>query len=65
MRKTSVATSSEVKKPHTKKLRPKLPNFKLPTFTGELTEYEEFIDYFQAQIGRRQDLEPVSKAPVS
>ena len=39
----------------------KLLSVKLPVFRGELSEYESFIDQFEAQIGRRQDLEPVTK----
>ena len=40
---------------------PKLPSIQLPTFPGDLGEYESFIDQFQAQIGCRTDLEPVTK----
>lgn len=40
---------------------PKLPIIKLPTFSGDYTEYESFFDQFQAQIGKRCDLEPVTK----
>ena len=39
----------------------KLPSIKLPIFGGELSEYESFMDQFEAQIGKRQDLEPVTK----
>lgn len=42
-------------------VRPKLPSIQLPTFLGELTEFEAFLDQFEAQIGSRQDLEPVTK----
>ena len=41
--------------------RPKLPSIQLPTFSGDLGEYESFIDQFEAQIGGRTDLEPVTK----
>lgn len=41
--------------------RPKLPSIQLPTFSGDLGEYEAFMDQFQAQIGYRTDLEPVTK----
>ena len=40
---------------------PKLPSIQLPTFSGDLAEYESFIDQFHAQIGSRTDLEPVTK----
>lgn len=39
----------------------KLPIIKLPQFSGDYTEYESFFDQFQAQIGKRSDLEPVTK----
>ena len=40
---------------------PKLTNLQLPTFSGHLIEYEQFIDQFEAQIESRPDLEPVTK----
>ncbi len=33
----------------------------LPTFSGDLEEYESFTDQFQAQIGYKTDLQPVTK----
>ena len=39
----------------------KLPSIILPVFGGDLSEYESFLDQFQAKIGRRQNLEPVTK----
>lgn len=47
--------------PNTSTVMSKLPSIKLPVFGGELTEYEAFIDQFEAQIGKRHDLEPVTK----
>lgn len=38
-----------------------MPCIQLPTFSGNLVEYESFIDQFEAQIGNRTDLEPVTK----
>lgn len=46
---------------NTSVVRPKLPDIQLPIFSGDLTEYESFMDQFQAQIGGRVDLEPVTK----
>lgn len=45
----------------TASVRPKLPIIKLPFFPGDYTEYEAFYDQFQAQVGSRSDLEPVTK----
>ena len=45
----------------TEVVKPKLPCIKIPVFSGEITEYESFIDQFQAQIGNRKDLEQVTK----
>ena len=42
-------------------LKPKLPAIKIPVFSGDIIEYESFIDQFEAQIGGRSDLEPVTK----
>ena len=54
---TTQATSASV----AASMLPKLPNINLPTFSGDLIEYEEFIDQFEAQIGSRPDLEPLTK----
>lgn len=45
----------------TKSEKPKLPTLKLPTFAGDYTEFDSFFDQFQAQIGQREDLAPVTK----
>ncbi|KAK3894099.1 hypothetical protein Pcinc_002118 [Petrolisthes cinctipes] len=42
-------------------LLPKLPCIQLPVFSGDITEYEAFIDQFEARIGNRPDLEDVTK----
>ena len=42
-------------------VKPKLPSIQLPTFSGDPTEYEAFMDQYMAQIGNREDLEPVTK----
>lgn len=47
--------------PNVTSTRPKLPSIQLPIFSGGLGEYESFIDQFEAQIGGRTDLEPVTK----
>ena len=41
--------------------KPKLPEIKLPIFSGDYTEFDSFYDQFQAQIGKRTDLDPVIK----
>lgn len=58
---TSGASSSGVSQGFIGPSLPKLPSILLPTFSGELIEYEAFIDQFEAQIGSRPDLEPVTK----
>lgn len=57
------ASTKSNQSPTTKEVSclPKLPNIHLPTFSGDITDYESFMDQFQAQIGSRSDLEPVSK----
>ena len=42
-------------------VRPKLPSIQIPYFSGDYTEFESFFDQFQAQIGSRPDIEPVTK----
>ena len=46
---------------HTSTLRSKLPDLQLPTFDGQITEWNGFWERFQSQVGSLQDLPRSSK----